>query len=375
MKSILLIDDEINLLHAYTIMLQKRGFRVFQAACGTEGIKILLSNKIDLIVTDINMPQKNGLVLVKQIKRMLRYKDVPVILLSGVGTRDNVFRGIEMGVYSFLTKPCAFTKLHETIRKALNMSAESDSAQDGFSMSNLDRLNLPSILLVYKNAQVTDYIYEFLSERYYDVFCESNPESVDRAITEKNIDVLIVEIESLDDRYFDLLFSFFSKNRHTDKPTIVFSEQARDLAVYFKEMNFPVDKTLPKPFVYNGLIEDIAKVTDLQNIRRKLLYALKKITGDLADQKAREKTMTENLRNEIRNLKEQNGELMQKGLKNQSNNNVYAVFENNRKIDRIMKEISEIKRKNIYERAELLESEKIVKLKLFRMQNPQVIIE
>ncbi len=375
MKSILLIDDEIKLLHAYAVMLEKRGFNVFKASSGTEGINILLANKIDLIITDINMPEKNGLILVKQIKRMLKYKNVPIIILSGVGTRDNVFRGIEMGVFSFLTKPCNFSKLYETISRALNMSIESTLSSTAYAMTESDWSRLPSVLLVYRNAQVTDYIYEFLSERYYEVYCEGNPENVDRIIMEKGIRVLIVEVESLDDRYFDLLFSFFSKNRHTDIPTIVLSENAQELTVYFREMNFHVDKVLPRPFAYNGLVEEIAKVTDHQNIRKKLLFAIKKIAGDLKDLRSRETAMTENLRAEIQNLKNQNIDLMQRGMKNQNNNNVYLVFENNRKIDRLTKEISGIKKKCIYERAELLEAEKIVKLKLLKLTNPYIISE
>ena len=119
MKSILYIDDEPNILEAYALMLEHNGYTVFKAQDGNEGLKIMLSEEIDLVLSDINMPKKNGLTLIKQIRRILRYRNVPVVILSAVGTKHNVFKGVELGVDSFLTKPCDKERLLTTIENAL----------------------------------------------------------------------------------------------------------------------------------------------------------------------------------------------------------------------------------------------------------------
>jgi DNA-binding response OmpR family regulator len=120
MKTILLIDDEINLLNAYSLMLEKKGFRVLKAINGNEGLKIMLSEDIDLVVSDIYMPQKNGLVVIKQIRRILKYRNIPIIILSAGGTKKNVYTSIGLGINAFLIKPCLMEKLYQTVEEVLS---------------------------------------------------------------------------------------------------------------------------------------------------------------------------------------------------------------------------------------------------------------
>ena len=114
MKTILLIDDEINLLNVYSLMLEKKGYRVLKASDGNEGLKVILSEDVDLVISDICMPKKNGLVVIKQIRKILKYRNIPIIILSAGGTKKNVFRGIELGVDAFLAKPCKKEALYQT---------------------------------------------------------------------------------------------------------------------------------------------------------------------------------------------------------------------------------------------------------------------
>lgn len=81
-RKVLVVDDEIHIVHVVAIKLRNNGFEVIAADNGAEGLKLALAEKPDIIVTDYQMPVMTGLELVEQLRQNEETKDTPVIMLT-----------------------------------------------------------------------------------------------------------------------------------------------------------------------------------------------------------------------------------------------------------------------------------------------------
>ena len=94
---------------------------VTETSSGFEALKILPHKKFDLILTDINMPDINGLELVKFVKTSSEYKDIPLIIISTEGSDRDRQRGVELGANEYVIKPFKPEHLQELISKYLKI--------------------------------------------------------------------------------------------------------------------------------------------------------------------------------------------------------------------------------------------------------------
>jgi DNA-binding response OmpR family regulator len=104
-KTILVIDDEKDIVSAVKRILEKAGYTVMPAYDGNEGYAYALKQTPDLIITDIIMPGKTGIELLKTLKESKITKQIPVILLTQRDSFDDIFQGYRMGADNFLPKP------------------------------------------------------------------------------------------------------------------------------------------------------------------------------------------------------------------------------------------------------------------------------
>jgi two-component system alkaline phosphatase synthesis response regulator PhoP len=81
-KKVLVVDDEIHIVHVVAIKLRNNGFEVISADNGAEGLKLALAEKPDIIVTDYQMPVMTGLELVEKLRQNEDTKDTPVVMLT-----------------------------------------------------------------------------------------------------------------------------------------------------------------------------------------------------------------------------------------------------------------------------------------------------
>jgi DNA-binding response OmpR family regulator len=102
--TILVCEDNIMMLKTIEFALLKEGHEVIEAYDGDQGISILKEKKIDLMITDINMPYTKGLELVRFINTQLEYS-VPVIIVSGITLEETKAHALELGAIGYLTKP------------------------------------------------------------------------------------------------------------------------------------------------------------------------------------------------------------------------------------------------------------------------------
>lgn len=104
MKKILVVEDDIYLANAYRVKLTKAGFEVKNAYDGDEALNVLQAFTPDLILLDIVMPQKDGFTTLKEIKANEKLKDIPVILASNLGQKEDRETGMKLGAYDFFIK-------------------------------------------------------------------------------------------------------------------------------------------------------------------------------------------------------------------------------------------------------------------------------
>jgi len=90
-----------------------------EAASGFEALKLLPSESFDLIITDINMPDINGLELINFIKTNERYSHIPLIIVTTEKSREDKERGLALGADAYVTKPFTTEELQEAITRIL----------------------------------------------------------------------------------------------------------------------------------------------------------------------------------------------------------------------------------------------------------------
>jgi len=118
-KTILIVDDFKNTRFVIKFTLQNAGYDTLEAEDGREALKFFNGTKIDLIVTDFNMPEMNGLEFIKEVKKKPEYQFTPVLLLT-TETRDDIKKqAYDIGITAWIHKPFKFDQFLEIVKKAL----------------------------------------------------------------------------------------------------------------------------------------------------------------------------------------------------------------------------------------------------------------
>jgi two-component system alkaline phosphatase synthesis response regulator PhoP len=120
---ILVVDDEIYIVHILDFSLGMEGYEVITALDGEQALEKARAEKPDLIVLDIMMPKLDGYETCKILKSEPDTKDIPVILLSAKGRNVDQKIGFEVGADDYITKPFSPRKLVERINAILGQSS------------------------------------------------------------------------------------------------------------------------------------------------------------------------------------------------------------------------------------------------------------
>lgn len=115
---ILVVDDELNILKVLSALLKKEGFEVSTAESGEKALGILYEEDVSVVITDLKMPEMDGIELLKNVMRF--NSDIPVIILTAHGTINNAVEAIKMGAFDYITKPFDRDELLQVVKKAVN---------------------------------------------------------------------------------------------------------------------------------------------------------------------------------------------------------------------------------------------------------------
>lgn len=120
-RTILVVDDSPTVVKFVSFSLKSKGFQIITACDGMEAIEKMskLPNKVDLIITDLNMPNLDGYGLIDTLRQNQKYHDTPIIILTSEDDDKDMERGIEVGANSYLVKPFKSNILMEEVAKYL----------------------------------------------------------------------------------------------------------------------------------------------------------------------------------------------------------------------------------------------------------------
>lgn len=114
-KKIVLVEDDKILSDTLYSGLQEAGFNVVKAFDGEEGLKLVQSEKPDLVLLDIMLPKLDGLTIAKSLKADQQTKEIPIMILTALEQPKQVSEALESGVYEYIVK--SDFKLEEIVAK------------------------------------------------------------------------------------------------------------------------------------------------------------------------------------------------------------------------------------------------------------------
>ena len=119
-KTVLIIEDEADAAELFAEMMRVSGLRVLKTSSSTPALSLIATEKPDIIILDIMMPDVSGLDILRQMRRDPGLAKIPVVVVSAKSMPADIRIGMEAGASTYLTKPVGFLELKEAVEQALN---------------------------------------------------------------------------------------------------------------------------------------------------------------------------------------------------------------------------------------------------------------
>lgn len=119
MPTILIVDDSASIRHAVMIALKGQNYTICEAADGNEGLEKAEATHIDLFIVDLNMPQMDGLTMIRYVRKMPQYFGVPILFLTTESEDSIKLEAKEAGATGWITKPFKADQLVKVIKRVL----------------------------------------------------------------------------------------------------------------------------------------------------------------------------------------------------------------------------------------------------------------
>lgn len=116
---ILVVDDSATMRSSITFFLEENGYETVIAEDGVDGLKKLSDNEVKMIITDINMPNMNGIEFIGHVRKDAKYKFLPIIVLTTESQEDMLNKGRAAGATGWIVKPFSNEKMIAVIKKLL----------------------------------------------------------------------------------------------------------------------------------------------------------------------------------------------------------------------------------------------------------------
>ena len=151
-KTILFVDDEPNVLSSLRRVLRREPLNVITAGSGEEGLRMLASHPVDIVVSDMRMPEMDGAAFLKEVKKL--YPAATRMILTGYSEHQSVTRAFsEADIHQLISKPWNDEELKEIIRDALDQSQRQEEENPGLHrlINAIDAL--PSLPVIYTSIR------------------------------------------------------------------------------------------------------------------------------------------------------------------------------------------------------------------------------
>lgn len=120
MANILVVDDSASMKKMVTFTLQGAGHTVSEASDGAEALRAAQGGTFDLVLSDVNMPNMNGIELCEQLRKLPSYKFTPILMLTTESAGDKKLQGKGAGATGWIVKPFNPEQLISTVSKVLD---------------------------------------------------------------------------------------------------------------------------------------------------------------------------------------------------------------------------------------------------------------
>ncbi|GAB6039397.1 response regulator [Endothiovibrio diazotrophicus] len=119
MATILAVDDSASMRQMVVFTLKGAGYDVVEAADGVQALQSAKNRKVDLVLTDVNMPNMDGITLIRQLRALPNYKFTPILTLTTESAPEKKMEGKQAGATGWIVKPFNPTQLLATVKKVL----------------------------------------------------------------------------------------------------------------------------------------------------------------------------------------------------------------------------------------------------------------
>lgn len=139
--NVLIVDDSFSMRSVIKKVLSMSGFHMdqcFDANNGREGLAVLEKEWVDVILSDINMPEMDGLEMLRKMKENPVYQNIPVIVISTEGSEDRISEAFSHGAKGFIKKPFLPEDLKKILHDVLGVDADGSYADDQKDSDDLD---------------------------------------------------------------------------------------------------------------------------------------------------------------------------------------------------------------------------------------------
>ena len=119
MASILAVDDSASMRQMVSFTLKGAGYEVIEGVDGVDALSKAKGRKVDLVVTDVNMPNMDGITLIKELRTLPNYKFTPMLMLTTESSAEKKAQGRAAGATGWIVKPFNPDQLLKTVKKVL----------------------------------------------------------------------------------------------------------------------------------------------------------------------------------------------------------------------------------------------------------------
>jgi DNA-binding response OmpR family regulator len=114
------VDDDLELRTVVAQFLEEEGYEVLLAADGEEGLALIITERPDMVILDVMMPKQNGWEVTKSLRANPEWKDIPILMLTGIGATLNEMTAPLYGATDHLDKPFDFEELLDKVEALLS---------------------------------------------------------------------------------------------------------------------------------------------------------------------------------------------------------------------------------------------------------------
>jgi len=119
MSKILVVDDSNSIRDMVSFTLKNAGYEIVEAKDGLDGLSKGKTGSFDLVISDVNMPNMDGITLCQELRKLPKYKFTPVLMLTTESSTDVKMRGKAAGATGWLVKPFNPDKLLDTVKRVV----------------------------------------------------------------------------------------------------------------------------------------------------------------------------------------------------------------------------------------------------------------